>query len=1228
MKTFIYLIFNKKSTKYFVLAILFVAAALFVSWINNLRNDEQYIHEKVQNTLLELDKKMDKTLSMLSDSVTQVSSFAELKSILNEKNIHAFGFSFYVFNKDTLIFWSDNQVPVFDYYFENEFSEPFRNIANGWYEVRKKTIPDYHLIGLIRIKSAYPYQNEHLQNQFNPQLTIPGNTQISNEQGRHNISNDDGEFLFSIEFDEKAGLTKVSLSLITLFYFMAYILFIVWLYTAYQTFRLNSRYRIILLLAFIVDLFIFRFLLFFFQVPGVLYSSPLFSPEILAISTLSPSLGDLLANLLLMFAVSFAIHQAIQTDSKNISRNRILFYSLFLLFINYFLFRILTHTLEAIVINSNVSFNLNYINLIDIYSVLGFLCMGLAIFVYFFLTFKSNLFLAEIHQKHKSYIITVVPLLIILFLIGYFTEQSILSFFIFSLYILSFRIILSSRSVGIRFTSTLYFIFLFSILTTIVLHHSNRIREREYRELFARQLAEQRDPVAEFSFKRAVDEIKSDSVLMVLYDTYQFLSEEELENIENYIRNQHLSAFQGKFEILLTICDSSKTLNLQPDDYTVDCFEYFENLKNEYGQPTETENLYFIDYEFADDNYLGSIDISSGAAPLHIYVELFPLDLPKGIGYPELLIDQEKNDPVNWSEYSFARYENGELIYRYGKYYYSINLSKYDTEKGNSWFFDLNGFNHLIIKMSGGSAIILSSENPDFLKIAAPFSYISIFFGVLVFILFLFIKSPVHLKIRRMGLKSRIQLSITVLIVLSFLFVGTASLFYIISLNNNKNYTILSEKAHSTLIELEHKLADEEKLDRDMERYLTDLLYKFSLVFFTDLNLYDLDGTLLATSRPEIFNRGLISAKMNPFAYSELKVYQKSLLIHREQIGDYEYLSAYIPFRNIDNKVIAYLNLPYFARQDELTNEIATFLVAYINIYVILIALAIFTILIISNYITKPVQMLKEKIGKLKLGKTDEKIAWEKDDEIGSLVREYNRKVEELAQSAILLAKSERESAWREMARQIAHEIKNPLTPMKLSVQYLQKAWDDKAPDWEQRLKRFSRTIIEQIDSLSIIASEFSDFAKMPRSKFQVVDLDEIINRSITLYKDTTEVTFEYSSTKAFVWADKEQLLRVFNNLIKNSIQAMPDPHKGIIRVETETTDHEHIVTFKDNGIGISEEQQPRIFYPNFTTKSSGMGLGLAMVKSIIENAKGNISFESQVGVGTTFIIRLPAWTE
>ena len=597
-----------------------------------------------------------------------------------------------------------------------------------------------------------------------------------------------------------------------------------------------------------------------------------------------------------------------------------------------------------------------------------------------------------------------------------------------------------------------------------------------------------------------------------------------------------------------------------------------------------------------------------------------------------MLINKEVNVQPDITGYSYAYYNKGELIKHVGKFFYSINLSNYGRFKNNFYFFDKDGYNHLYYRINEDSSLLISKKKPSYLELIAPFSYLFVFSAFTIIIFLLVISLPIKFRKLYLNFRNRLQISMIIIILVSFMFVGIMTIYYIIWLNNNKNRDLLSEKAHSVLIELEHKLADQKQLTPDITNYLSELLIQFSQVFFTDINVFDLHGNLLASSRPQIFEEGLISPRMNAIAYTNLAFNQKSLFIQNEKIGNYNYYSAYLPFRNNQNEMIAYLNLPYFARQDEFKNEISTFLTAFINIYVILIAFSILITLIVAGYITRPLKLIRAKLSMVKLGKPNEKIQWPRDDEIGNLINEYNRMIDELAESAELLARSERESAWREMAKQVAHEIKNPLTPMKLSVQYLQKAWQEKTSDWEERLNRFTTTIVDQIDSLSLIATEFSDFAKMPRIKNEKVEIDTVIENAIELFKDVHNVKINFNKNKDegtfTVYTDKKQLLRVFNNLIKNSIQALNPSRSGLIEITIDKKQNDIVISLMDNGIGISKEQAAQIFYPNFTTKTGGMGLGLAIVKSIILSAGGEIWFESEEDKGTTFFIKLPLFEE
>jgi nitrogen fixation/metabolism regulation signal transduction histidine kinase len=242
------------------------------------------------------------------------------------------------------------------------------------------------------------------------------------------------------------------------------------------------------------------------------------------------------------------------------------------------------------------------------------------------------------------------------------------------------------------------------------------------------------------------------------------------------------------------------------------------------------------------------------------------------------------------------------------------------------------------------------------------------------------------------------------------------------------------------------------------------------------------------------------------------------------------------------------------------------------------------------------------------------------------LVKDYNKKLEELEFAADKLAQNERESAWREMAKQVAHEIKNPLTPMKLSVQQLLRVYDPENPASAQKLEKVVNSLIEQIDVLTNIANEFSNFAKMPRPNEEQVDLLALINRVIELFRHDDNVDIELNTDlqEVIIMADKDQILRVFNNLIKNAIQAAAEERHSNISIHIVRTEKNYLIRIRDNGTGISPEQRAKLFVPYFTTKNAGSGLGLALCRQIIESHRGTIELESTSDQGTEFIITLP----
>jgi len=393
-----------------------------------------------------------------------------------------------------------------------------------------------------------------------------------------------------------------------------------------------------------------------------------------------------------------------------------------------------------------------------------------------------------------------------------------------------------------------------------------------------------------------------------------------------------------------------------------------------------------------------------------------------------------------------------------------------------------------------------------------------------------------------------------------------------------------------------------------------------------NVNVYDLSGGLQVSSEPNVYRNGVLSNKMHPMAYYHLSRMRQVQHFQKEKIATLSYESIYAPVRDDDGNAYAYLNIPYFSSQIDLNQEIANFLVTIINLNAFIFLIAGVIALFITNGITRSFSLISDKMKKINLGKTNEAIIWNKNDEIGELVKEYNKMVNKLEESAHALAKSEREGAWREMARQVAHEIKNPLTPMKLSIQYLQKAIDTNQGNIKELTGMVANTLIEQIDHLSKIAADFAQFANIGNTKIDRFDLHEVLKSLKELFRPDQKIKFIWNSIpgKVMMTADKTQMNRLFTNLFTNALYACRENKRCIVEVNESKNNGVIRISVKDNGEGIAEEMQSKIFTPNFTTKSSGAGLGLAMCKSIVEQAHGHIWFETEEGHGTTFHVELP----
>ena len=1203
----------------FFLGLTFILANIFE---NKFGND--YSKSKIQKNISKQELELNKSIKELMKEVLSNSKNFHFNSYDIEQR-NASELDFYVYHGDSLVSWTDNEVaPQIDDIPQGNTAVVCK-LDDGYYLVQSIVRDNYTVLGVYLLENEYSFENEFLQNKINPNFHIYKELSFvyTGPNQKYVIKNASNKFLFAITFNTENSLTANKALLL----FIIYVLFVVFLLNfIYNLFRRKFRGRKLVLL-FSMSVIAIRFLLQIIQFPEILYSSSIFQPTSFAISSLLPSLGDLFLSVYALLLIVLALNYKVNIKAISFIKSILITFSLILLAYVFYIGGL--SLIEKLILNSNINFDisnlfsLNYLSIIGLSIITGILFINTLIIIRF-----SNVIKEIIIDSKSRFFVILVSLFSILLLSFVLEIESVSLTILYAVLVLLISYSARAKS-HFKLANIIPLLLILSFISAISLNQNVHIAEQLRRQSIVRSVATTQDPQVEYEFNQVENKIYKDSILIKnLHD-----KSISFDSISNYITTTYFmeDVLWSKYDLQLTICDQEQELVIKPENIRILCKDFFYKNLITFGKLTSNKNLYHLKYGTGQINYLGLFRfyerVNEILISYTVYLEINSKLKRKGF---TKLLSEKGNDPFEkLKAYSLAAYNKDTLVENYGSYSYPELLDKTMRNAKEMSFMDKNDFNHLIYHSSDDEYYVLSIRNPENLAKIAPFSYLFILYSLL-FIAFsiLFNKSLINWKLET-NFAARLQLSMISIIIISFTIISYVSAHYIVSLNNEKNNQRLKDLSTSLQLEFEHKVRNVNVSETAKnQEYLQMLSIKFSKVFDTDINLYDLRGNLISATRPEIFEKHLLSAKINPMAFSKLAFENESFFVTEENIGKLKYSSAYLPFHNSQKEVVAYLNLPYFARQSELQNEISSFLMTLMNVYTFIIVLSIIVILLISNYISRPLRMIKEKLQKLTLGNSNEKIDWVGEDEIGYLVEEYNHMVDQMAIKADLLAKSERESAWREMAKQVAHEIKNPLTPMKLSVQYLLRSWNEKDPDWEDRLNRLSETLIQQIDTLSDIATAFSDFAKMPKSNNEKIELNETISHAIALYTDyeNLQINFINNDKRFYIYADQKQLLRVFNNLIKNAIQAFEINQNGFIDIDVVESEYQYEIHFRDNGCGIPEDKKALIFVPNFTTKTKGTGLGLAMVKNIILSMNGGIDFESEEGKGTEFKIVLPMY--
>ena len=1155
-------------------------------------------------------------------------------------NYRAQGINLLTYEESDLKFWSSYKAIPPDINNIKEGSS-FLQLPNGWYEVIKKTQNNFTFVFLIDIKKQYTIQNRYLKNGIVNNLSAKNSLDLASfiDEEVSGITNQEGKLLFEVKL--KPGYTKSIYATIQIWLWVVG-LFCIALFInsvcAWLAKRGKLLYGTLILITFFLGVRITDLEFGWFNHQ---FNVELFNPSIYAESFFLPSLGDFLLNVLsvtwiILFIYTYKDKYRVPVWlTKNKGAGLVVHFVLLLIFSG--IAFLMNDIFFGLIYNSTINFDItNIINL----SWMSWICIVILCLVWFNVYLIANIFIEltlQLKVNHKERLILFTTMLGIYFIYMLCTAFTVF-FIAYALFLFTVAYNVYGQQSRFSIGAFAAIFFCLAFISSIKYLKFNDIKERSNRFVIAQKLLSADDPKVINSIESLGNGIAND---LFITDYFKSPGWNRQLALQNYITKTFLDGYLAQFEYNFYEFKANDSTVAKNENVSL---RHYQNLVQS-GTVKISNFFYRLNDTFGYQNYFGIIPIFDENHLLGtMVIELKSQQYNYNSQFPEILIDGKMKTDDDYSNYSFAFYSNNKLIKQSGKFTYKLANTEFKGVLGESLIQSdsKSGYSHLIYMPSNSKIIVISKEKVTYIVRLAALSFfflVFIIFSSGLYVLIWLLKNiddswggwfninrSLMINANKILYKTRIQLSIVLSVVATLLIVGWSTFFYIRDEYRNQQEDLIREKIRKVQLSYEKQIYAN-GIPATTDQAIVNF-NQFADINSAYLNLFDTKGNLLFTSLPKMYDYGIISTKMGPTAFIYLKQLQRSEYSNPvEAIGEFTYSSAYAPIRNSQNQTVAYIGLPYYGNEADYQSKISLFINTLINIYaLVFVAIGILAVFL-AKQITSPLTFIQESIKKTKLGQKNQPILWSRHDEIGSLIKEYNKMISALEESAVKLAKSERESAWREMAKQVAHEIKNPLTPLKLGVQLLEKSWKENDPNFALKFERFYKSFVEQIDSLATIASEFSNFAKMPDTKLEKLLLIPIIEQSRDVFTNTKNAEIYISNLtnkEVVILGDKDQLLRSFNNLMKNAIEASSSADMSLIYIKI-TNDQYHVwVELDDNGKGIDPELQDKIFVPNFTTKSSGTGLGLAFVKQAVENAGGTIDFKSIADTGTTFYLSFP----
>lgn len=1052
--------------------------------------------------------------------------------------------------------------------------EQYVNLGSAWYVVKVYRKDAVKVISGLRIKTEYLSNNTILSSRVNPLLGVDRRMTINPvtfDEGAV-VRGLDGGVLFSLNDEFRSNFSGASLPL----RWMAILIFCAALYSfvySRRTFRALALY--------LLGLTGLRAMCFGLT-PALRFSSELFSPTLYADVGLFSSFGNFLLNnlyvtlaalgvYLLRKKVHFLYRHAGKWGKRGILTLFAVFVSALMFYINY--------VFTSLINNSSIVLELYRLEELSIYSIVAYASYAM-------------LFVALLFSIQMT-----LPML------PYARRQSVL-----------------------RPRNLLVFIALVSLYTMLVVGSLGFRKEREVSNVWSNKLTVERDIALELQLRSMEEKLTKDPIIGAM------VSMQQVNLIRSRMEELYLKGVNQKYKLVISICRPNDMLFDGRWQQMADCSSLFEDMLQGGVPLADGSNFFFLNNYSGRVNYLGVLRYSTLLGPVTLYIELESRYTRDAMGYTAVLFGYKASDNVNMPKaYSYAKYIDNSLVIYKGRYVYPMVCNPDSYPLGSSVVKE-DKYLHFVTRFDNGNIIIITREQRNVYHYLVSFSYLMLFYAGFAFV---FVRGrnigrrSMRIRLPKNSFRRKITYLITTTLVVSLICMGFGSVLFCLNYYRENNRTQMEERMQS----LQQTLNDLCKYAEDY-RYINNsnvlqAVERISKNTQATVNLFDPHGRLVRSTQPELFDRYLLASRINPDAYYQLVHENRMQVISSERLGEMEYSSLYAPVYNVDGKLVAIANIPYFEKDSYIAGDISSILATIVNIYILLVLAAIFGGTALANQLSKPLAEIGRKMKLIDVSKKAEHLNYRKKDELGELVGAYNKMVDALEESTHKLAQTEREQAWSEMARQIAHEIKNPLTPMRLSIQHLIRLKQRGVEGWEDKFEDVANSILEQIDILSETASEFSSFAKFYYEENTVIDLAELINDQRVFFdtRDNIKIIYTYSHRDCMVNVKKGQIIRVLVNLVSNAIQALEDKG-GYIRISLGEEDGWYVVSIEDNGPGVKPEDEHKLFKPNFTTKSSGTGLGLAICRNIIEQSGGRISYRRSELGGACFSFKLPVYSE